>query len=170
MAIIRRTGGGENVPSLRGEFDPFRVMQDLLRWEPLRGAWDPFRQMQPFSAEGGFVPQFEVKETKDEYVFKADLPGIKESDLDISMTGNVLTVSGRREAERKDEGETYYAYERSYGSFSRSFTLPDAADAENVRAELKDGVLTLRLPKKPEMQPKRISVKSSTEEKTKAKA
>jgi HSP20 family protein len=156
------------VPSVRGEFDPVRMMQDLLRWEPFRAGWDPFRQMTPFFAEAGFVPHFEVKETKDAYVFKADLPGLKESDFDISLSGNILTISGKREAEHKEESETYYAYERSYGNFSRSFTLPEAADADHVKAELKEGVLTLWLPKKPEMQPRKISVKGTTEGKAKA--
>ncbi|HYG68700.1 MAG TPA: Hsp20/alpha crystallin family protein, partial [Anaeromyxobacteraceae bacterium] len=106
-----------------------------------------------------FVPSFEVKETKDAYVFKADLPGIREEDLDINLTGNRLTVSGKREEEKRSEEERYYAYERSYGSFSRSFTLPEGVDAEHVDAELRDGVLTVRIAKRPEVQPKRIEVK-----------
>jgi HSP20 family protein len=138
-----------------GGWDPFRMMRDLLRW-------DPFSEMTPFAGIDrgiAFTPQFEVKETQDGYVFKADLPGVKESDLDISVTGNRLTVSGRREAEERHEGETYYAYERSYGSFTRAFTLPDGVDADHVNAELRDGVLALRVPKKPEAQPKKIELK-----------
>jgi HSP20 family protein len=163
MAIIRRTGGGESVPSLRSEFDPFRVMQDLLRWDPFRGsgAWE--RAIQPFTREAGFAPDFEVKETKDHYVFKADLPGVKDADLDISLTGNMLTISGKREAEHKEESDTFYAYERSFGNFTRSFALPEAADSDNVKAELKDGVLTIWLHKKAEMQPKKIAVKATTD-------
>src|SRR5262249_47223344 len=114
-------------------------------------------------------PSFEVKETKDSYLFKADLPGVKEEELDISLTGNRLTVSGQRQEEKKDEGETYYAYERRYGTFSRAFTLPDGVDAEHVQAGLKDGVLTVVVPKKPEVQPKRIQVKAAAKgEKAKA--
>jgi HSP20 family protein len=138
-----------------GGWDPFRMMRDLLRW-------DPFSEMTPFAGIDrgiAFAPQFEVKETQDAYVFKADLPGVKESDLDISVTGNRLSVSGRREAEERHEGETYYAYERSYGSFTRAFTLPDGVDADHVNAELRDGVLALRVPKKPEAQPKKIELK-----------
>ena len=134
------------------------MMQDLMRW-------DPFQELSRGmpSGEGmGFVPTFEVKETKDSYVFKADLPGVKESDVDISLTGNRLTVSGHRQEERKEEGETFYAYERSYGTFSRSFTLPEGIDHENVQAELKDGVLHVAVPKKPEVQPKRIQLKGGT--------
>ena len=70
-----------------------------------------------------------MKETKDAYVFRADLPGVKDEDLEISLTGNRLTVSGHREQEKREQSETYYATERAYGSFSRTFTLPDGTDA-----------------------------------------
>ena len=96
-----------------------------------------------------------MKENKDGYVFRADLPGVREDDLDISLTGNRLTISGKREQEKHEQGDTYYANERSYGSFSRAFTLPDGTDAENVRADLKNGVLQVTVPKKPEVQPGR---------------
>jgi HSP20 family protein len=109
----------------------------------------------------GFVPSFEVRETKDSYVFKADVPGILEKDIDIQMTGNVLTMSGERKLENVQEGEKFFALERGYGSFSRSFALPDGVDVEHVSAEVKDGVLTVRVPKKPEVQPRRIIIGSS---------
>jgi HSP20 family protein len=112
----------------------------------------------------------EVKETKDSYIFKADLPGIKEDGLDISLTGNRLTISGQRREEKKDEGDRHYVYERSFGSFSRSFTLPEGIDADHVQAELKDGVLNVVVPKKPEVQPKRILVKGPGESDKKAQA
>jgi len=148
--IRRRNEGGSFAPT---RFDPFEMMRDLMRW-------DPFAELDVAgSRELAFVPSFEVKETKDAYVFKADLPGIREEDLDINLTGNRLTVSGKREEEKRSEEERYYAYERSYGSFSRSFTLPEGVDAEHVDAELRDGVLTVRIAKRPEVQPKRIEVK-----------
>ena len=132
------------------------MMQELI------GA-DPFSQLSRgmVGESTSFLPSFEVKETKDSFIFKADLPGVKEDDLEISLSGNMLTISGQRQEEKKDEGDRYYAYERSYGSFTRSFTLPEGADAEHVQAELKDGVLTLVVPKKPEVQPKRIAVKAT---------
>jgi len=107
-----------------------------------------------------FSPRFEVKETEHSYVFKADLPGIDEKDLDISLTGNRLTVSGKRESEERQENERFYAYERSYGTFSRSFTLPEGADIDHADADLKSGVLTISLPKRPEHQPRKISLKT----------
>jgi HSP20 family protein len=166
MAIVRRNQDTESGLARNRRWDPFEVMQDLI-------SWDPFRELSRGMTRGelaSFVPSFDVKETEDSYVFKADLPGIKDSELDISLTGNRLTVSGQRHEEKKDEGETYYAYERSYGSFSRSFTLPDGVDAENVQADLKDGVLNIVVAKKPEVQPKRIRLTAGNEGEAKAKA
>jgi HSP20 family protein len=149
--LIRRNEGGSLEPSRF--FDPFEMMRDLMRW-------DPFRELGVVGSRAlAFAPSFEVKETNDGYVFKADLPGVKEKDLDISLTGNRLTVSGKRDEEEKHEDERYYAYERSYGSFSRSFTLPEGVDAESVQAELRDGVLTLSVAKKPEVKAKKIELK-----------
>jgi HSP20 family protein len=86
------------------------------------------------------------------------LPGIKEKDIEISLTGNRLTLRGTREEEKREEKDTWFAVERSYGSFTRSFTLPAGADAEHANADLKDGVLTVSVPKRPEVQAKRIPV------------
>ena len=132
---------------------------------------DPFRQMAPFwpteDQPVRFTPDFEVKETKEGFVFKADVPGIKEKDLEITMTGNRLTISGSRAAETEEKTDTYYACERSYGNFTRAFTLPEDSDGGNhIRAELEEGVLTLRLPKKPELQPRRIEVKVTNKPKS----
>ena len=139
----------------RRETDPFRIMRDLLRW-------DPFREMAPtFSVElQSYSPAFEVRETKESFVFKADVPGTKEQDIEVNVAGNRLTIAGKREAEREEKGDAFYAYERSYGSFTRSFTLPDQADASHVRAELKNGELTVVVPKTPAAVAKRIPVAS----------
>jgi HSP20 family protein len=130
--------------------DPFRIMDALLGGDAF-GAFAP--------AAPAFVPTFEVRETKDAYVFKADVPGVPEKDLVIQMTGNVLSISGeRKQDDVQKDGERTFAYERSYGQFSRSFSLPDSADGERATADVKDGVLTLRVPKKPEVQARRIAV------------
>jgi HSP20 family protein len=142
--------------------DPFRMMDALLRWDPFRSDWGGMRPSLDF------VPHFDVKETKDAYVINADLPGVKDEELDVSLSGNLLTISGKREEEHREEGDSYYAMERSLGSFARSFTMPDGVDAENVTADLKQGVLTLRIPKKPEAQPKRIAIGKGGETKAKA--
>lgn len=150
--LIRRSEGGLLEPSRL--LDPLEMMRDLMQW-------DPFRELGVVSGRSvAFVPSFEVKETKDGYVFRADLPGIKEKDLDVSLTGNRLTVAGRRDEEERKEDERYFTYERTYGAFSRSFTLPEGVDGESVQAELKDGVLTLTLAKKPEVKARKIELKT----------
>ena len=156
--ITVRKGDAGQITAPAREWDPLRMMRDLVRW-------DPFREMAPVWAVedryvDAFAPAFEVKETKEGYVFKADVPGIKEQDLEITLTGNRLAVSGKREAEQQEQTDTFYAYERSYGAFTRAFTLPEGADTEHIRAEMKDGVLNLVLPKLPEMQPRKIAVKA----------
>lgn len=144
-------------------WDPFRMMNALLRW-------DPFSDRRGWLSPGGaaFYPHFDVKESKDGYLFSADLPGVKEADLEISLTGNVLTVSGKREEEQRQEGDQYHSVERSYGQFTRSFSVPDGVDGDNVRADLKDGVLTVHLAKRPEVQPRRIVVGNGGETGAKA--
>jgi len=151
--VVRRNEAQVPGGLSRGELDPLRVMREVLRF-------DPFGEMAPFAGPAAaFNPDFEVKETDKAYVFKADLPGIEEKDLDIAITGNRLTISGKRDLEERHEGETFYAYERSYGSFTRAFTLPDGVDGEHVQAELKNGVLTMHLAKLPELQPRKIEIK-----------
>lgn len=129
--------------------DPFTTMaRELLSWDPLFGS-------RPSTA---FSPTFEVKETHEAFVLKADVPGVAESDLDIAVHNNVLTVSGARHAEERGEGETYALYERQFGSFSRSFSLPDLADGEKIEAKLDSGVLTLTIAKKAAAKPRKIAL------------
>jgi HSP20 family protein len=162
-----RRGSGSSVGRWTRGVDPFERMKELM-------GFDPFEQMGRMVGGGetgvSFIPAFEVKETKDAYIFKADVPGVKEGDLEITLTGDRLTISGKRETEKQEDTDRFYAYERSYGSFTRSFTLPEGVDANNVNAELKDGVLHLRLPKQPEMQPKRIQVSTTDNKQGKVKA
>jgi HSP20 family protein len=156
--VVSRGDGGQRMqmqPSV-DEWDPFRGMRELLRW-------DPFRSIAPlatFSGPAPLSPDFEIRETKDGYRFTADVPGIKEQDLDITCTGDRLTITGKRDAEQQDKGDNYFVYERAYGTFTRSFTMPSDADVNHIRAELKDGVLTLLAPKHPEAMPKKIPVQA----------
>jgi HSP20 family protein len=119
-------------------------------------SWDPFFGGRPQTA---FNPAFEVKETTESFVLKADLPGVAEADLDIGVHNSVLTVSGSRQAEERKEGETFALYERQYGSFSRSFALPEMADGERIEAKLDNGVLTLTIAKKAAAKPRKIALK-----------
>jgi HSP20 family protein len=137
------------------ELDPFKTMREWMRW-------DPFRAIAPsFAYEREWLPSFEIRENGDSFLFRADLPGIAQKDLDVSLTGNRLQVSGKREAEKETKDETVYLYERSFGSFTRTFTLPEGIDAAHTRSELKDGVLTIVVPKVPAMKPKKIEVKTA---------
>lgn len=161
MANLIRRNDREAVPAPSASeyrWDPFRMMDALLRWDPFRSDLGA-----SFGGAGGydFAPRFDVKETKDGYLIKADLPGVKEEELSVSLTGNQLTVSGKREEEHRDEGERYYAMERSYGTFARTFSLPDSVDGEHVTADLKDGILAIHIPKRPEAQPKKIAIGKS---------
>jgi HSP20 family protein len=131
-----------------------QLVQDLLSWDSLRDS-APFVVQAPAEA---FTPQFEVKETKEAFIFKADLPGVDGKNLDVSLTGNLLQVSGLRNQEDCQKGETFFAHERAFGDFSRTFTLPEGINREEVKAALKDGVLTLLVPKTPEQQPKKILI------------
>lgn len=146
LNITRRNEGTRD--AARREWDPFRMMEQMLRADPFRGEQD-------FDMS---APCFDVKETGDAFVFSGDLPGVAEKDVEISLTGNRLLVSGKREMEKREEKENWYAYERSYGTFRRAFTLPEGIDADHVDAQLKDGVLTIHVAKKPEIQSKRIEL------------
>lgn len=153
LNLIRRENREVARPRAQESWDPFRMMDALMRWDPFwEGGSGLFRRGEVFT------PRFDVKETKDGYAIHADLPGIKEKDLDVSLSGNVLTVSGHREDEQKQEGEQYYAMERSHGQFTRSLALPEGADSDTIRADLKEGVLTITLHKKAEVQSRRISI------------
>src|SRR5262249_42722707 len=115
MADIVRKGGQPQQgqvtrPAVGREWNPWQRMRELL-------AWDPFQEMTrswPGEQEVGFVPHFEVRETHDGFVFRADLPGVTEEDLEINLSGNRLTISGKREAELRNETDRYYAYEVQY--------------------------------------------------------
>ena len=154
MANIQvRTNGNQPNTSIVPAREPLRMLRDFLRW-------DPFQEMMPLwpSTTTELAPTFDIKETKDGYVFKADVPGIKESDLEVSVSGNRLTITGKREEEKEEKGERYYACERSYGSFTRLFTLPEDADGSSTQADLKDGVLTVAIHKTRQAQTKKIPI------------
>lgn len=133
------------------ESSPLRMLRDMLRW-------DPFREIAPALETASFSPSFDISESKDAFLFKADMPGVRREDLEITATGNRLQIAGKRDNQRETKQDTYYAYEREYGSFCRSFTLPEGADLEHATSDLKDGVLTLAVPKKPGAQATKIAI------------
>ena len=142
----------------------------IVRWEPFRELSSLQTEMNrlfnaAFEGQGGgngparrWTPAMDLLETDEEFVLRADLPGMSESDVSIELEDNVLTVSGERKAEREDKREGFYRMERAYGSFSRSLTLPKGIDPEAVSAAFDRGVLEVRVPKPEQRKPRRISI------------
>ena len=150
------------------------TMSSMIRWEPfcnlgsLRGRMD--RLLDEISGHGWpteeglttlWNPPVDVYETNDSIVLKADLPDVKKEEVDISVEGNVLTLRGERKREKEVKEKDFYRSERSYGAFSRSFTLPGSVDADKIEADFAGGVLKVTLPKREESKPKQIKVKVS---------
>jgi HSP20 family protein len=108
-----------------------------------------------------FVPSVEVKENAEAYVVKADLPGLRQDDVKITLTGNVLRIEGHRQDETAEDKDRYHITERSYGTFARSFALPEGTNPDSVSALMKDGVLTVNIPKRPEEKPRTIAIAGS---------
>jgi HSP20 family protein len=133
--------------------------------------WDPFAELGRLhtgllgrawhGTEPAFRPSVDIVEEEKAYLVKADLAGMKPEDIKIEVKNNVLTVSGERKLEKKEEGEDgYRRIEREYGSFTRSFTLPETAEGDNIDASYKDGVLTVTIPKRAEPEPRQIKVET----------
>jgi HSP20 family protein len=105
-----------------------------------------------------WAPLVDITEDDKEYIIKAELPEVKKEDVKVSLERGVLTISGDRKFEKEEKGKRYHRVERAYGRFVRSFTLPDVADADHVKAEFRDGMLTVHLPKTEKSKPKQIEV------------
>ena len=105
-------------------------------------------------ARGAPTPSIDVSETDTEMTVDAELPGVEENDIDVTLTDNLLTIRGEKKQEKEEKKKDYRLTERSYGSFSRSMTLPFDADPNKIKAAFKDGVLTITLPKPPEVKAK----------------
>ena len=158
-------------------------MNALQKWNPFRGSsvWDPIREMEemqsrvaslfgrrlPLKKDGGeeeltlteWIPAVDIAEDDKEYTIKAELPGVNKEDVRVSVEGGVLSISGERKTEKEEKNKKYHRIERTYGSFARSFTLPEGTASDRVGAEFKDGVLKVHLPKDEKAKPKSIDVK-----------
>ena len=138
----------------------------LVRWTPfsdvgrVHAAMDRFFEpaAAPRAESYGWHPAFDVIEAEDKITLTADVPGLTQESLDIHVEQDVLTIKGERKLERTANGELYRRYERAAGKFERGFRLSPTVDATAIQAELKEGVLTLTLPKRPEAQPRQIKV------------
>ena len=111
-------------------------------------------------ARGSWSPSVDIYENKDQIVIEAELPGMKREDFELSVENNVITLRGERQFEKKDESDNYHRVERAYGSFTRSFTLPNTVSAEGATADYRNGVLRVALPKREETKARRIEIKS----------
>jgi HSP20 family protein len=111
-------------------------------------------------ARGAWAPSVDIYENKDQIVIEAELPGMNRDDFDLTIENNVLTLRGERHFQKSDETDTYHRVERSYGAFSRSFTLPQTVSGEGAEAEYKNGILRVVLAKREEVKPRRIEVRS----------
>ena len=110
---------------------------------------------------GAWAPSVDIYENKDQIVLEAELPGMRREDFDLSVENNVITLRGERQFEKKDETDNYHRVERSYGSFTRSFTLPQTVSPEGATAEYNNGVLRVTLPKREETKARRIEVQGT---------
>jgi HSP20 family protein len=129
--------------------------------------WDPFEEMNRLHdhflsgrglAKQAFQVAVDIREEDDAFYVDAEVPGLAAEDVKVDIEKNVLTLSGERKVEKEETEGTFRRVERQYGSFTRSFTLPETVDTENISADLKEGVLALRLPKKDAPTPRSISV------------
>jgi HSP20 family protein len=111
-----------------------------------------------------WVPQMDLVEAEDHFVLKADLPGLDESDVSIEVQDGTLTISGERKAEHEARERGWYRIERSFGSFSRSLTLPDRVDPDGISARFDRGVLEVRIPKPEEHKPRRVEIKAGAQD------
>jgi HSP20 family protein len=147
----------------------------LVRWDPVREIDSLQGEMNRLfstffdtpTARGGngggaatrrWIPAMDLIETGEHFVLKADLPGITESDVNIEVENNVLTISGERKTEHEEKHEGYYRLERATGAFARSLTLPEGIDAEAVKATFDNGVLEVRIPKPVQAQPRKVQI------------
>jgi HSP20 family protein len=162
----------------------------IERWRPRWGItpWRPFRDLEEWERrfddlfgrplwrlpveERGWMPAVDVFEKEDRFIVKAELPGMKEEDIDVSVVGDTLSIRGEKQTETEVKDEDYYRCERSYGSFYRSIPLPSNVDAGKIEASFEDGVLDVALPKSAKVKPKKIAVsaKKKATQSTKKKA
>jgi len=153
----------------------------LIRWEPVRELNTLQSEMNRLFntlfdaplANGGttgprrWLPPMDLVEPEDDFVLRADLPGLSEGDVNIELEDNVLTISGERKSEHEERKEGFYRVERASGSFSRSLTLPEGVNAEAIEAGFDRGVLEVRIPKPEERKPRKVAISvGSGEQKT----
>lgn len=136
----------KNIPIRREEYDSFSFLRQAMNrlFDDFdRGLW-----LEPFDRKfEGFSPRVDVSETDKEIIITAELPGMDDKDIDVSLNKEMLTIKGEKREEKEEKGKDYYCAERTYGSFTRTIPIPVEIDADKVKAEFKKGVLTVTMPK-----------------------
>jgi HSP20 family protein len=145
MAIVRWRPFRDMV-SIQDEMN--KLFDDFLGRPLMRTEW----------SEGVWNPSVDISETKDNVLIKAEMPGLNKEDVKISMQDNMLTLTGEKKQEKEEKETNYHRVERSYGAFSRSFSLPTSVKNDKIRATYKDGILSITLPKTEEVKPKEIPI------------
>jgi HSP20 family protein len=162
--------------SVLTKWNPFRPSSEteafgpLARREPFRDMERSFNRLERLFGRGGngdreamtiaeWAPLVDISEDEKEFVVKAELPEVKKEDVKVTREDGVLTIRGERKAEKEEKGKKFHRIERSYGSFERSFTLPETADASKITSEFKDGMLTVHLPKNANAKPNAVEIK-----------
>lgn len=145
-------------------WNPFREMEELQRRMSSLFDWSPFRRGNLTAQEENitvpdWAPLVDIAEDNREYLIKVELPEVQKEDVKVTVENGTLTISGERRAEAEQKGRKFHRIERYYGRFERSFSIPDDAEADEVKAEFKDGVLRVRLAKSEKARPKQIEVK-----------
>jgi len=141
------------------KYDPFRELRSLQdEMTRLFTGVAPAHSGREEMTHGSWAPSVDIFEEKDRLILEAELPGLNRDDFEISVENNVLTLRGERKFEKKTEGDNYHRVERSYGSFTRSFTLPQTVTAEGATADFENGVLRVGLPKREETKARKIEI------------
>jgi HSP20 family protein len=142
--------------------DPLRTLARMRAdMDRMLGGWSGGATPETSFATGVWAPPVNIAETEDNYVITAELPGLNKDDIKVTYQNGILTLQGERKEEKEENNKNWHRVERVYGTFERSFRLPIPVKAEQIKAEFKDGVLTLTVPKAEEAKPKQIEVKVS---------
>ena len=141
------------------KWDPFKEVDELMGRYSKPVDWPLRGEGQLMSRTSDWAPRVEISETNEKFIVKAEVPGIDRKDIKINVEDHVLSLSGENKQEKKEEGEKFTRVERYYGTFCRSFSLPENVDEEKIDAVFKDGLLTLSIPKTESSKPKAIEVK-----------
>jgi len=144
-------------------WNPFREMEEMQRRMSSLFDWSPFRRTSLITDSeditvAEWAPLVDIIEDAKEYLIKVELPEVQKDDVQVTVEGGTLTISGERKAEKEEKGRRFHRVERYYGRFERSFSIPDDAEANEVKAEFKDGVLRVHLAKSEKARPKQIEV------------